>query len=344
MSNEHPKIAETALRVDAPYLLFLGDTHNALDAKTARGLAHWCPERCLGQLVLTPGTLDIGLPPMSARMASDHGAKSLVVGVAPSGGSYSDAWREAFASALDAGLDVVSGLHQRLNDDAELVERARERGKRLVDVRTAPVLTTVATGAHRSGKRLLTVGTDCCVGKKYTALAMHRALASAGRDATFRATGQTGILIAGQGIPIDAVVADFVAAAAERLSPDADADHWDLIEGQGSLFHPAYAAVTLGLIHGSQPDALVLCHDPSRRSIDEYPNYPIPELPDAIEAAERAARLTNPNARCIGISINTSALPASSRRETLARAEQLTGLPAVDPVADGPQRLVAALP
>ena len=135
-----------------------------------------------------------------------------------------------------------------------------------------------ASGRKRSGKRVLTVGTDCAQGKKYTALALAKNLQSRGVDASFRATGQTGIMISGEGIAVDAVIADFVAGAAEQLSPDNAPDHWDVIEGQGSLFHPAYAGVTLGLLHGSQPDAIVLCHDPSRRTIDEYPNFPIPDF------------------------------------------------------------------
>jgi uncharacterized NAD-dependent epimerase/dehydratase family protein len=182
---------------------------------------------------------------------------------------------------------------------------------------------------------VLTVGTDCALGKKYTALALTSALHARGIAATFRATGQTGIMIAGAGIAIDAVVADFVAGAAESLSPANDPAHWDVIEGQGALFHPAYAGVTLGLIHGSQPDALVLCHDPSRRSIDEYPDHPIPSLESAMSQYLTAARVTNPNARFVGISLNTSSLDGESRRKLMASLRADFGLPVVDPILDG---------
>jgi uncharacterized NAD-dependent epimerase/dehydratase family protein len=202
----------------------------------------------------------------------------------------------------------------------------------------------VASGRKRTGKRLLTVGTDCCVGKKYTALALFRALEGRGRDATFRATGQTGILIAGSGIPMDAVVSDFLSGAAEVLTPDNEPGHWDVIEGQGSLFHPAYAAVTLGLLHGSQPDALVLCHDAGRTHIDEYPDYPIPPLGDCIDAYLRAARLTSPRVRFIGVSLNTSGLPPARRSEAIDSAVARTGLPCADPGLGGIEVLVDGLP
>jgi uncharacterized NAD-dependent epimerase/dehydratase family protein len=177
------------------------------------------------------------------------------------------------------------------------------------------------------------VGTDCALGKKYTALAIAREMKRQGVSATFRATGQTGILIAGAGIPIDAVVSDFVAGAAEILSPDAPADHWDVIEGQGSLFHPAYAAVTLGLIHGSQPDAMILCHEPGRERINGYPDFAIPSLAAAIRHFEDCARLTNPAAHVIAISLNTSRLSPEQRSDAIMAATDETGLPAFDPVA-----------
>jgi len=189
----------------------------------------------------------------------------------------------------------------------------------------------------------LTVGTDCALGKKYTALALARNLTQRGVAATFRATGQTGIMISGEGIAIDAVVADFIAGAAEQLSPDNAADHWDVIEGQGSLFHPAYAGVTLGLLHGSQPDAIVLCHDPSRRTIDEYPGFPIPDLKTAIGDYLRAGRLTNPNIRCAGLSINSSSLSNAESTAYIERLNRELGLPVCDPLRTGVDPLAAAL-
>ncbi len=164
-------------------------------------------------------------------------------------------------------------MHAKLGNVPQLKAAAERHGRRLIDVRTPPKNIPIASGAKRSGKRLLTVGTDCAVGKKYTALALARAFTARGLDADFRATGQTGILIAGGGMPMDAVVADFEAGAAEILSPAAPAQHWDVIEGQGSLFHPAYAGVSLGLLHGSQPDVIVVCHDIDRKEMLGHPGY-----------------------------------------------------------------------
>jgi uncharacterized NAD-dependent epimerase/dehydratase family protein len=235
-------------------------------------------------------------------------------------------------------------MHARLTDHPALAAAARRHGRRLIDVRVAPAGIPVASGRRRSGRRLLTVGTDCCVGKKYTALVLARELAARGVRCTFRATGQTGILIAGSGIPIDAVVSDFVAGAAEVLSPDAAADHWDVVEGQGSLFHPAYAGVTLGLVHGSQPDLLVLCHEAGRATIDEYPGYPIPPLAEAARRYREAAALTNPAADLLGVSLNTASLDRAGQERALAEAREETGLPCVDPLRErGVGELVDAL-
>ena len=261
------------IELPAPHLLFLGDVTNPLDAKTAMGLRDWRPERCIGQYRLPGCSVELDLPEMDFKAAVAAGAKSVVIGVAPSGGALKAEWVSALTEAIRAGLSVVSGLHRRLSEEPELVNAAAASEGQLIDVRVPPGSIPIASGRRRSGKRLLMVGTDCCVGKKYSALALHKALEAQGVAATFRATGQTGILIAGGGIPMDAVVSDFLSGAAEILTPDAAPDHWDVIEGQGSLFHPAYAAVTLGLIHGSQPDAMVLCHAVGRTVIDEYEDY-----------------------------------------------------------------------
>jgi uncharacterized NAD-dependent epimerase/dehydratase family protein len=180
------------------------------------------------------------------------------------------------------------------------------------------------------------VGTDCAVGKKYSALALHRELDRRGIKATFRATGQTGIMIAGEGLPIDAVVADFISGAAEILSPDNDDDHWDVIEGQGSLLNPSYAGVSLGLLHGSQPDSVVLCHDVNRVETEGVAgNYPIPELDEVIDDALRMARRTNPKCFCAGVSVNTSSLSDFERDNYLSKLQSGLGLPCVDPLAIG---------
>jgi len=331
------------VEVAAPYLIFLGAIRNPLDAKTGRGLVDWCRERCLGQLRLPGCTVDLDLPEMTPREAAAAGARTLVVGVAPLGGGLDPAWVATFEEALAAGLDVASGMHARLADQPSLAAAARRHGRRLVDVRVPPASIPLATGRKRSGRRLLTVGTDCCVGKKYTALAIARELRARGVDATFRATGQTGILIAGSGIPIDAVVSDFVAGAAEALSPDASPEHWDVVEGQGSLFHPAYAGVTIGLVHGTQPDLLVLCHEAGRATIDEYPSYPIPPLGEALRRYREAAALTNPDVEWLGVSLNTSNLAEDERDSALTAARTETGRPVVDPLRGGVAPLVDAL-
>lgn len=325
------------------YLLFLGNEPSRLDAKTACGILQWRPELCLGQLRLSDDTADLGLPDMTPAEAKAAGAGSIVIGIAPFGGGLAPEWIPPLVHALEAGLDIASGLHGRLSDHPALAAAAQASGRTLHDVRHSDRAFSVASGRKRSGKRLLTVGTDCAIGKKYTALAIHRALRDRGVDATFRATGQTGILIAGGGIAIDATISDFAAGAAEALSPDNAPGHWDVIEGQGSLFQPAYAAVSLALLHGSQPDAIVVCHDPARTHIDGYPDYPLPSIERCIEDNVRAAQLTNRAARVVGISLDTSALSDLERAETIAQMAARTGLPVIDPIATGADAIADAL-
>jgi len=212
---------------------------------------------------------------------------------------------------------------------------AEKFGRRLIDVRTPPPGLPIATGRRRTGKRLLTIGTDCALGKKYTALALTRALRARGLRADFRATGQTGIMIAGSGIPIDAVVSDFVAGAAEMLSPDAAPDHWDVIEGQGSIFHPSYAGVSLGLLHGSQPDVLVLCHAHERERIMGLEDYALPSIEETVALSLRLARLTNPGVRCAGVSLNTQGLSEADAAALFVRRAGEWGLPVADPLRPG---------
>jgi uncharacterized NAD-dependent epimerase/dehydratase family protein len=319
----------------APYLVFLGDGTEAAFAKTAFGLRDWAHERCLGEFS-TSGEFSIGLTPMTPAEAAAAGARAMVIGVANIGGALRPSWMAALRAGLEAGLDLVSGMHGRLSDEPSLRRLAEQTGRRLIDVRTPPPHLPVATGVKRTGRRLLTVGTDCALGKKYTALSLARAFKARGVDADFRATGQTGILIAGSGIPIDAVVADFVAGAAEVLSPDAAPDHWDVVEGQGSLFHPAYAGVSLGLMHGAQPDCLVLCHQVGRDTILGLEGYATPGLAEAIRITQQLARLTNPAAVFGGVSLNTAALDEAAAATALARAADETGLPAADPIRGGP--------
>jgi len=331
------------LSIQAPYLLFLGSETSAIYAKTAAGLAHWRPELCMGQLRLSPDTVDLGLPDYDVRSAAEQGAKSFIVGTAVVGGAIPDAWIDLLVEALHAGLDVAAGVHTRLSSIDRLVEAASRSGRRLIDVRVPPPHIPVGTGVKRSGKRLLTVGTDCALGKKYTALALEREMKARGLTVDFRATGQTGIMIAGSGIPIDAVVADFVSGAAEMVSPANDADHWDVIEGQGSVFHPGYSAVSVGLLVGSQPDAFVVCTEAGRTHIKGWPSFALPSIEGVIERTLDIGRQVNPDIRCVGISVNTSMLDEIARAEYLGDLSAAFGLPAVDPIALGVGPIVDCL-
>ena len=323
------------LEITPPFLLFVGDEENPLNAKTAMGVAQWRASDCLGQYRLPGSGVDLGLPEMSPAAAAAAGAKTMLWGVANVGGRLPDDWIESLFEAVEAGLDICAGTHAPLSGIPGLSQAAEAAGIRLVDTRKPPAGLPVGTGRKRSGRRLLTIGTDCVVGKKYSALAIAQEMRARGMNVDFRATGQTGIMIAGGGIPIDAVAADFVSGAAEMLSPDNDDDHWDVIEGQGSLFHPGYAGVTLGLLHGSQPDAFVVCHEAGRDRCESFPDFALPSIAALVELALTTGRLTNPAIRCAGISINTSALGNNDRRALLADLARETGLPCVDPLATG---------
>ncbi|WP_159592161.1 N-acetyltransferase DgcN [Chelativorans xinjiangense] len=329
--------------VKTPYLLFLGDAPDQLAAKVAQGIKDWRPQFCLGQLRLDGCKADLGLPDMELEEARAAGARTLVVGAANRGGVIAPSWIETLVAATRAGMDIASGLHNRLTDLPELVDAARQAGTELFDVRVPQQAFPIADGKPRTGKRCLAVGTDCSIGKMYTALAMEREMLARGMKATFRATGQTGILITGSGIPLDAVVADFMAGAVEWLTPDNDPDHWDLIEGQGSLFHPSFSGVTLALVHGGQPDALVLCHEPTSTHLRGLPHYALPSLEALRDLALATARIVNPAAKVTGISVNTAALSPAEARTCLEGIEARMGLPTVDPFRDGAGRLVDAL-
>lgn len=328
------------VEIKPPYLLFLGDEPEETHAKTAMGIAYWRLESCAGQLRLPGSGVDLGLPEMTPAEAAKAGARSMIWGVAGVGGIVPKHWIPSLFEAVDAGLDIVAGTHSSLREIPGLADAADKAGVSLVDIRNPPADLPVGTGQKRSGLRLLMVGTDCVVGKKFSALAIAKEMTDRGMKVDFRATGQTGIMIAGGGLPIDAVVSDFVSGAAEVLSPDNDDDHWDVIEGQGSLFHPGYAAVTLGLMHGSQPDAFVVCHQAGRTMIEAFPDYPAPTIPELIELTVATGKLTNPAIRCVGVSINTSGLSDDEREACLAEIAAETGLPCVDPVATGVGPLV----
>lgn len=331
------------VQISYPVVLFLGDG-DEVAAKTAYGIHHWRRSDCIAQVRLPGATANLGLPELSLPAAVAAGARSMIIGVANSGGFIPEHWIPTLREALHAGLDVAAGLHDRLNGIPVLREDAARLGRTLHDIRhPAPGAAPIASGKRRSGKRLLTVGTDCSIGKMFTSLAIERELRRRGVSADFRATGQTGIFIAGSGVAVDAVVADFVAGAAEVLSPANDPDHWDVIEGQGSVFHPAYAGVTVGLIHGSQPDALVLCHHATRTRMDDYTDYALPDLAEAISLNQAIARRTNPAATFVGIALNTSKLGERDALQALQRYEAEHGLPCVDPVRFGVESIVDRL-
>ena len=326
--------------IERPYLLFLGDAPGNLWAKTADGIAHWRPEWCAGQISLPGCGADVGLEELTLEAAVARGVRTLVIGVAPAGGAFPHAWSAAVVAAIEAGLDIAAGLHSRLGDIAALAEAAKRHGRRLIDVRHPRREFDIATPGKRSGHRLLTVGTDCCVGKMYTALALEREMRARGMKADFRATGQTGIFIAERGVSVDAVVSDFVSGAAEWLTPANDADHWDVIEGQGSLYHVSYSGVSLGLLHGSQAHALVLCHDASRTHNDDFPEIELPGLEDCAAANLAMARLSNPQARLVGVALNTSKTDPAAVERLLADTAARLGVPCVDPVATGVAAIV----
>jgi len=329
--------------IETPYLLFLGDAPDQLAAKVAQGIKDWRPENAVGQYRMPGCKADVGLQDMSLEQAKQAGAKTVVIGVANRGGYISAEWRAVLVEALEAGFDIASGLHNLLRDEGELVAAAQVHGRTLHDVRVPTVAYPIANGIKRKGKRVLAVGTDCSAGKMYTALALDASMRARGMKSTFRATGQTGILITGSGIPLDAVIADFMAGSVEYLTPDNDPDHWDIIEGQGSIFHVSYSGVTLALIHGGQPDALILCHEPTRKHMRGLPDFAVPTIESVRDITLQLARVANPNCQVVGVSINTQHLSEEEAASYCAEVEARLGLPTLDPFRHGADRLAAAL-
>lgn len=325
-----------------PYLLYLGNARDDLAAKTARGLAFWRPEWCVGQHRGSRCATSLGLPDLDFVEARAAGANTMIVGVANAGGVMDEETVADVVAALDAGMNVASGLHERLASHPQIMAAAQRNARHLFDARKPPAL-SVGTGKRRAGRRLLTVGTDCSVGKMYTTLAIERELRARGIAADFRATGQTGIFIAGAGVPVDAVVADFISGSVEWISPAREDGGWDLIEGQGSLFHASFAGVSMGLLHGAQADALVLCHEPGRAHMRGLAHYPLPELRDCLEANLQAARLTSPAVVAVGVAVNTSRLTPAEATQACTRIEDLLGLPCQDPVGMGVGRIADRL-
>ena len=329
--------------IEHPYLLFLGDAPDMLAAKVAIGIRDWRPDFALGQIRLPGCGADLGLTDMTLAEARAAGAKTLVIGVANRGGVISQDWKKLLVTAMEEGFDLASGLHNLLRDEPDLKAVAEATGCTLHDVRVPAVTYPIADGKKRAGKRCLAVGTDCSVGKMYTALCMEREMAARGMKATFRATGQTGILITGDGVPLDAVIADFMAGSVEWLTPDNEPDHWDLIEGQGSLFHVSYSGVTMALIHGGQPDALILCHEPTRSHMRGLPDYTPPSLQTLRDTALPIARVANPACVVAGVAINTQHMSEAEAKALIAQVEAEMGLPATDPYRFGAGKLADAL-
>ncbi|WP_420136985.1 N-acetyltransferase DgcN [Sphingomonas sp.] len=328
--------------IATPYLLYLGHSNDPAGIKTSRGLAVFRPEVCVGEFRHDDSGLTLGLERMDFRTGVAAGARTLVLGIANAGGTLGEDLILDAIAAMEAGLDVASGLHQRLKDEPRLVATAQRLGRTLHDVRDPRPDIPVGNGKKRAGNRLLTVGTDCSIGKMYATLCLTQGLRRRNVAADFRATGQTGILIAGGGVPLDAVVADFIAGAIEQLSPERADGGWDLIEGQGSLFHPSFAGVSTGLLHGAQPDALVLCHEPGRPHMRGLPHYQLPDMAECLTANLQVARLTNPAVRAVGIALNTSTLAEEEARTLCAQTADQMGLPCsdpyrfgVDPILDG---------
>ena len=317
-----------------------GYSHDPHHGKTMRGIIRYGPDPVVAIVdSARAGEAHEGIPIVaSVQAALAYEPTVAIVGVATTGGRFPPAWRELLKSSIEAGLDVESGLHERISEDPELSALAARAGVELLDLRTPPSGLGVATGANLEvdAKIVLTVGSDCAIGKKTVAVELDLEARRRGLGSVFVPTGQTGIAIAGWGIAVDAVVADFLAGAAERLVVDGAARGGELlfVEGQGSLLHPMYSGVTLGLMHGAAPHAFVLCHLAGATEIDGSPGHSIPPLPELVELHERVALRARP-AHVACVALNTAHLGEDDARRAIAAAAEETGLPADDPVRFG---------
>ncbi len=322
-----------------------GDAHYG---KTMRGVVAYSPHPTVAIVDSTrPGETYEGIPIVaSVQEGLQYGPTTALVGVATQGGRFPPAWRELLKASIEAGLDVESGLHEFVSTDSELVELAARRGVELRDLRKPPADLNVPTGQnlHLAAKTVLTVGSDCAIGKKTVAIELDREARRRGLRSQFVPTGQTGVAIAGWGIAVDAVVADFIAGAAERLVVEGAERGGELliVEGQGSLVHPAYSGVTLGLMHGSAPHAYVLCHVANATHIEGYPEHPLPSLAELIELHERASLPLRP-ARVAAIALNTRDLDDEQARAAAEAVTEETGLPTDDPVRFGSGKVLDAI-
>ena len=324
---------------------FSGDPHYG---KTARGVLVYGERPVVAILDSTrSGETQDGVPIVgSVEEALTLAPQTALVGVATAGGRFPPAWRELLRSAVEHGLNVENGLHQFLSDDEELAPLAAERGVELRDLRRPPAHLNVPTGANltQPTRNVLTVGSDCAIGKMTVSLELDRTARARGLRSRFVPTGQTGIAIAGWGIAVDAVVSDFIAGAAEQLVVEGHERGGELlfVEGQGAVTHPAYSGVTLGLIHGSAPHAFVLCHQAGTTEVDGYPGHPLLPLPELVELHEWIS-LPARKARVAAVALNTRGLADDAARAAVARAEAETGLAADDPVRFGADRILDAV-
>ena len=339
---------------DPRYLILADGSFGSLSSKTANACIRYSPERVVAVLDASKAgrtAQDVlgfgGGIPVVATLAEGlrHAPTALLIGVAPQGGQLPPEWRSIIRGAIEAGLDVWSGLHAFIGDDADLARAAIQRGVAIHDLRKPPKDLPVATGRVRevASTVVLTVGSDCNIGKMTAALQLRDGLRERGIRVAFAGTGQTGILVEGWGIAVDAVVADFIAGAAEKLVLDASrAAELVLVEGQGSIIHPGYSGVTYGLMHGSLPHAMVMCTQPSRTTIRNNPWLPIPPLADLVRLHETVVAPLRP-APVIAIALNTFDLSDADARAAIARATEETGLPATDPVRYEPAPIVDAI-
>jgi uncharacterized NAD-dependent epimerase/dehydratase family protein len=320
---------------------FSGDAHHG---KTSRGVLRYRPEQVVAILDSTrAGQTQEGFPITgSVEESLAYGPTTALVGVATTGGRFPPAWRQLLEDCIGAGLDVESGLHEFISDDPELRSLASRHGVELRDLRKPPPGLNTPTGRNltHDAKVVLTVGSDCAIGKMTVSLELDAETRRRGIRSEFVPTGQTGIAIAGWGISVDAVVADFIAGASEQLVLDGIERGGELlwVEGQGSLLHPAYSGVTLGLLHGSAPHALVLCHQAGQPFVDGDERFPIPPLSKVVELYERSSLIAR-RANVVAVALNTRDLDDDAARAAVSAAEAETGLPASDPVRFGASRL-----
>jgi uncharacterized NAD-dependent epimerase/dehydratase family protein len=327
--------------IKRPYCLFLGDAKLKTDAKIATAIVSFRPGDVVGSVKLADSKVSYeGVKELSIKEAALNGAKSFVIGCANLGGFIDEAWVPSILEAIENGMDIVSGMHMKLEDIPEINALSAKHGALLHNIRHTNYDLKPGTGKKRHGKRILAVGTDCSVGKMYTTLILEKAMKEKGYEADFRATGQTGILVTGEGIAVDAIVSDFISGAVEMISPDNKPDHYDIIEGQGSLFHPAYAGVSLGLLHGAQADYIVLCHEPNREYMRHLKAYDVPGIEETISLNIQLGSLTNKNIKCIGVSVNTSLMQEGEAQKYKQDLSAKLNLPVVDPCVDGVESLI----